>query len=75
MAEIYNKIVEEVELAVDELQSLVTSALFSSGDGESNSDFDAGGNSGSPISEFDLDNLDIDAMSEEEIEELQRENF
>lgn len=72
MTEIYNKIVEEVELAVDELQSLVTSALFSSSDaGERNTDFDVGGDSGSPISEFDLDNLDLDAMSEEEIEELQ----
>ena len=72
MSEIYNKIVEEVELAMDDLQSLVTSALFSSSDaGESNSDFDAGGDSGSPISEFNLDDLDIDSMSEEQIEELQ----
>lgn len=67
MAEIFNKIVEEVELAANELQALVSSALFSTG--ESNSD--VGGDSGSSIPDFDLSDKDLDSMSEEQLQEIQ----
>lgn len=76
MADIYNKILDQVELAADELQALVGSAIFSAGDtaGESNSASDgAGGSSlGLNLEDFDMDDMDLDSMSEEQLQSLQQ---
>lgn len=76
MAEIYNKLLDQVEQVADELQALVGSAIFSAGDtaGESNS---ASGGAGDSSPEFnledlDMDDLDLDSMSEEQIQSLQQ---
>lgn len=76
MAEIYNKLLDQVEQVADELQALVGSAIFSAGDtaGESNSASGAAGGS-SPefnLEDLDMDDLDLDSMSEEQIQSLQQ---
>ena len=63
MAELLNKIAEEVQQATDELQSLISSAISATSD-ERN--FDASGGSGSSADEFDMSDLDLDGMSEED---------
>lgn len=72
MAELFNKIAEEVQQATDELQSLITSAISATSE-ESN--FDASGGSGSSADEFDMSDLDLDGMSEEEIQQMLAEEM
>ncbi len=72
MAELLNKIAEEVQQATDELQSLISSAISATSD-ERN--FDASGGSGSSADEFDMSDLDLDGMSEEEIQQMLAEEM
>ncbi len=76
MADLFNKIAEEVQLATDELQSLISGAIsLESEVDETTSDFDASGGMGSSEDEFDLSDLDLDGMSEEEIQQMLAEEF
>ena len=72
MAEFLNKIAEEVQQATVELQSLISSAISATSD-ERN--FDASSGSGSSADEFDLSDLDLDGMSEEEIQQMLAEEM
>jgi len=82
----FNKIADDVEVATRQLQSL----MFGPDDSETTDGFTSGGgggstgpgdpeSSGSFTHEFDMSNMDIDSMSEEEIqrvlgEEMMRNN-
>ena len=73
MADFINKITDEVQLAADELYSLFSGDAFSgsgSGVGSEQNEFDISGDSGSYSHEFDLSDMDLDGMSEDEIQEL-----
>jgi len=77
MAEFFNKIAEEVEKASEELYALFTGESASGGGGGgSNANFDAtDGDSGSFPHEFDLDDMNLDGMSEEQIQEMLAEDL
>lgn len=80
MAEFFNRIAEDVQQASDELYTLFSgeSASWGGGGGGSNSNtnFDAtGGDSGSFSHEFDLDDMDLDGMSEEQIQQMLAEDL
>jgi len=75
MTEYFNKIADEVQLVADELQSLVFGGFASeSGTAETNN-FDASGDSGSHAHEFDLTGMDLDGMSEQEVQQLLAEEL
>lgn len=82
-AEYFNKIADEVLLAAEQMQSLLTTGDLIPADGASNDDSggdigdDIGGAGGGASSssssgshEFDMSDLDFDGMSEQEIQEL-----
>lgn len=76
MAEIYNKLLDQVEQAADELQALVGSAIFSPGDtaGASNSASESAADSplGFNLEDLDMDDMDFDSMSEEQLQSLKQ---
>ena len=77
----FNKIADDVMLAAEQLQSLLTTGDLtntaadndggaSSNDDSSGSGPDTSGDSGSYSHDFDFSDLDLDGMSEDEIQEL-----
>ena len=77
MAEYFNRITDEVQLAANELKSLFSDGGDASGSNTGKKpDFDAsGGDSGSYSHEFDLSEIDLDNLSEEEIQQLLAEEM
>jgi hypothetical protein len=74
MAEFFNRVAEEVQLAADELQTLFSGSI-SSGGGAGGGSAQAGGDSGSYAHDFDMSDMDLDGMSEEEIQSMLAEEI
>ena len=76
MAEYFNKLAEEVQLATEELRTIFSDlGAASSSGGSSKKTFEPSGDSGSYAHQFDLDDLSFDGMTEEEIQQVLAEEL